>query len=63
MPAPSRLLRISDVTALTGTSRSWIYRAVTKEIFPKPRKLSPHTRRVGWNAAEVEEWISSRHAA
>jgi prophage regulatory protein len=52
------ILRLRDVQAKTGLSRSTIYDAVAKGSFPKQVPLS--TRRVGWLASEVDAWIEER---
>ncbi|MFL9996727.1 AlpA family transcriptional regulator [Paraburkholderia sediminicola] len=52
------ILRLRDVQAKTGLSRSTIYDAVAKGDFPKQVPLS--TRRVGWLASEVDAWIEKR---
>lgn len=52
------ILRLRDVQAKTGLSRSTIYDAVAKGNFPKQIPLS--TRRVGWLASEVDAWIEER---
>lgn len=61
--SPSRLLRIQDVKDLTGASRSAIYEWAKEGKFPRPRKLTPYGRRVGWLQHEVQEWIESRPIA
>lgn len=61
--SPSRLLRIHDVRELTGASRSAIYEWAKEGKFPKPRRLTPFGRRVGWLQHEVQEWIESRPIA
>lgn len=54
-----KLLRLPDVIARTGLSRSTIYETATR--FPKPVKLS--ARAVAWVESEVDEWIESRMTA
>jgi prophage regulatory protein len=61
--APNRLLKLQEVRALTGVSRSAIYEWAKDGNFPRPRRLSPHTRRVGWLQHEIQEWIESRPIA
>ncbi len=60
---PSRLLKLQEVRLLTGVSRSAIYEWAKDGKFPKPRRLTPHTRRVGWLQSEIQEWIESRPIA
>ena len=54
------ILRLPDVKARTGMSRSAIYASIKKQQFPKPVKLSE--RSSGWIEAEVSEWIEARIA-
>ena len=52
---PTRIVRLPDVMARTGLSRSTIYVRVGKGSFPKSVHLG--ARAVGWIEAEVDEWI------
>lgn len=54
----TRLLRISEVEARTGLSRSTIYEWSADGRFPPPVRLSD--RVVRWVEAEVEAWIRER---
>jgi prophage regulatory protein len=49
------ILRLPEVKARTGLSRSTIYLRVSEGTFPEPIKLGD--RAVGWVEAEVEEWL------
>ncbi len=49
-----QLLRLSDVTKLTGLSRATVYRLVEKDRFPRPRRIGD--RAVAWVNSEVEKW-------
>ena len=53
-----RILRLNEVTARTGRSRSSIYADIERGEFPKPIKLG--LRAVGWLDSEIEAWIQSR---
>jgi prophage regulatory protein len=53
-----RVLRLSQVKARTGLSRSTIYLAVKNDAFPKPISLG--LRSIGWIETEIESWIQSR---
>lgn len=53
-----KVIRIAQVTALTGLSRSTIYRYMDKDIFPRPIQLGE--RSVGWIEEEVLAWLASR---
>lgn len=54
------ILRLTQVKARTGLSRSTIYLKVSKKEFPAPVSLG--ARAVGWIEAEVEDWISRQVA-
>lgn len=56
--SPRRILRLAQVIALTGLSRSTIYQSLANGGFPQQIRLG--ARSVGWVAAEIDEWISSR---
>lgn len=58
MSTPNRIIDLREVINCTSQGRSTIYAKVANGEFPKPIKLSE--RRVGWIAAEVEDWIQSR---
>lgn len=49
------LLKLTDVIAATGLSRSYIYALAQQGAFPKPIKLSE--RSSAWIQSELEEWI------
>lgn len=52
--AEVRLLRLKEVLAICGKSRSSVYDAIKKGDFPKPVKLSG--RSSAWIKSEVEQW-------
>ena len=52
------ILRLPDVMARTGLSRSTIYVRVRDGSFPAPINLG--ARSVGWLDNEVEQWIRDR---
>lgn len=60
----NQIIRIKDVIAVTGISRSVIYEKLNPQskcydsTFPKPIKLSVNC--VGWSAFEVNQWIEER---
>jgi len=56
-----RFLRLPDVLARTGLSRSTIYVRLEQGRFPKPVSLG--ARAVGWIESEVDEWIRERIVA
>jgi prophage regulatory protein len=49
------ILRLPNVRASTGLSRSTIYLRISQGTFPKPVKLGG--RAVGWVRTEVQEWL------
>ncbi len=59
--APGRFLRLPEVMARTGLSRSTIYVRLDEGRFPRPVSLG--SRAVGWVEAEVDEWMRERIAA
>ena len=59
--APTRILRLSEVQARTGLSRTTIYEWRAEGRFPQPVGLG--ARSVGWIESEVNEWIGERIAA
>ena len=55
---PDRLLRIEEVMALCGLSRSGVNVAMKEMNFPRPIKVG--RRAVRWRLWEVLDWIDSR---
>jgi prophage regulatory protein len=55
-----RFLRLNDVIAATGLSRSTIYKFMDEEVFPKTIPLGG--RAVAWVESEIEEWMEQRLA-
>lgn len=61
IPAPvaeRRILRRAEVEAKTGFKRAHIYNLMNAGKFPKAIRLG--IRAVGWDSAEVEQWINQR---
>ncbi len=56
----NKLLKLKDVLAITGLSRSYVYALAQQDLFPKPIKLTE--RSSAWVESEVQEWIASRIA-
>lgn len=56
--ASEQILRLPQVTLLTGLSRSAIYVLMNESKFPQAIMLTE--RCVGWVASEVREWIAER---
>lgn len=51
-------LRLKQVKALTGLSRSWIYEAIRRGDFPASIPLS--AKAVAWDSAAIADWQASR---
>lgn len=54
----TKLLRRPQVEAMTGLSRSSIYRAMDQDQFPRPVKIGQ--RAVAWRETDLNVWLSSR---
>lgn len=54
-------LRLKQVKALTGFSRSWIYEAIHRGDFPAPIPIG--ARAVAWPENSIAAWQASRIAA
>lgn len=57
----NQIIRIKEVIAVTGVSRSVIYEKLNPQskcydaAFPQPIRLSANC--VGWSAFEINQWI------
>lgn len=58
--APTRLLRLPEVTRLTGYSRDSVYRLAREGKFPRRIALSERASR--WREDEILAWIEARTA-
>lgn len=57
-PQPEiRLLRLADVSAQVGLSRSTIYKRMDEGTFPRPVDLGPNV--VRWRSTDIVSWINS----
>lgn len=56
--APLRLLRLREVSAMCGLSRTSIYQAIKDGGFPPPVAIGARAR--AWIRQEVEDWAWSR---
>ena len=56
-----RFLRLPEVLARTGLSRSTVYVRLDQGRFPRPVSLGD--RAVAWIESEVDEWMRARIAA
>ena len=52
------ILRLPDVIARTGLSRSSIYLRIANEAFP--RSVSLGGRAVGWLEKDIEDWLAEK---
>ena len=52
------ILRLPNVKAITGLSRSTIYLRMSEGTFPQ--KISLGSRAVGWLRSEVADWMEQR---
>ncbi|HET6912336.1 MAG TPA: AlpA family transcriptional regulator [Rhodanobacteraceae bacterium] len=59
-PANLVLLRLPQVKAQTGLSRSELYRRIALGSFPAPIKIG--ARASAWSSVEIERWIAERIA-
>ncbi|MDX2370953.1 MAG: AlpA family transcriptional regulator [Colwellia sp.] len=55
---PSDLIRIKEVMAMTGVSRTFIHKHRKNGNFPEPIHLS--SKSIAWVRSSVEEWIQSK---
>lgn len=55
---PTKVLRLPEVKARTGLSRSSIYLRISQSRFPKPISLGG--RAVGWLESEIEDWLEEK---
>lgn len=53
-----RILRRAEVEAKTGFKRAHIYNLMNAGKFPKAIRLG--IRAVGWDSAEIDQWITQR---
>lgn len=49
------LIRISEVVARVGLSKTTVYRAIARGEFPRPRKFGSSAL---WLDSEVDAWIA-----
>ncbi len=54
---PDRILRIKAVLAITGLTRSTLYRKMQAGTFPKNTRIS--TRCMGWRESAVSGWLDT----
>ena len=57
----NRLLRLREVLARCGLSRTTVYRQMGERAFPRPLRVG--VRAVRWREADIEDWMASRPRA
>jgi prophage regulatory protein len=55
--AKYNVLRLPDVKAMTGLSRSSIYARIADGSFPKQIRLGSDSRAVAWLQSDIEAWL------
>ena len=61
---PMDIVRIEEVTEITGLSRTSIWRRVKTGEFPNPLRLGgSNTRAVGWRRSDIDNWIAGLRPA
>ncbi|MBO9437470.1 AlpA family phage regulatory protein [Sulfitobacter sp. KE29] len=55
---PSSVLRLPEVRARVGLSKSSIYAFIATGQFPKPIRIG--ARAVAWRLADIEAWLASK---
>ena len=55
---PIRLIRLKEVMAMTGLSRSYVYQLIGQGYFSQ--SISLGARAVAWVQSEVQQWIDRR---
>ena len=56
-----KLLRLPEVKATTGLSKSTIYARISEGTFPKQIPIGP--RLVVWVESDIQNWIAAQVAA
>ena len=56
-----KLLRLPQVKAFTGLSKSTIYARITEGTFPKQISIGP--RLVVWVESDIQNWIAEQVSA
>ena len=58
-PPPPRLLSKAEVLRLVPVSYPSLWAWMKRGEFPRPRKLSPCSNRIGWVESEILEWMKN----
>ena len=57
-----RSLRLPEVEKKTGLKKTQILEAVDKGNFPKPFRIIPGGRALGWDEAEIDQHLENQMA-
>ena len=60
MSKSPQILRLPEVVAKTGMSRTRILAAVAAGAFPAPFKIVKNGRAIGWSAQEIDDHIAQQ---
>lgn len=52
-----RLIRLSEVLTLVPVSETTLFRMISRDEFPKPKKVSGTNV---WAAGKIREWLESK---
>jgi prophage regulatory protein len=63
MAQTTGLIRLKDLQKRIGLSKASIYQLIAQNLFPRPVKLTPSGRAVGWKTVDIDGWIQSREEA
>lgn len=55
-----RIIRMKELSHVVGMHETQIRQAIAAGAFPRPVKLSDVGRSIGWDEAEVNEWLRKR---
>lgn len=58
---PDRFVREAERRALTGLSRTTVWRLERQGLFPKRRRVAKNA--VAWLETEIRQWMASRPEA
>lgn len=53
------VIRISEVSNITGLRRCTIYKLMNQDSFPRSFKLTNNSAAVGWSLNEIQDWINN----
>lgn len=59
----SRVVRMDAARTKTGLCASTIYDLISRGVFPKPFRLVPGGRAVGWFESDLDDWLAKRKLA